>query len=174
MKAKQLALCGLFSALMVICAWISLPFGNSPFTLQTFGLFLCLGTLGGKYGTISIVTYLLLGAIGFPAFSGFRGGIGVLLDATGGYLVGFLAAALLYWLITALFGSSPAVRLLAMALGLLTCYIFGTVWFWVLYAPSDTTISIILMKCVLPYLLPDAIKLLLSWQLSGRLSKFIN
>ena len=71
-------------------------------------------------------------------------------------------------------GSSPAVRLLAMALGLLTCYIFGTVWFWVLYAPSDTTISLILMKCVLPYLLPDAIKLLLSWQLSGRLSKFIN
>ena len=76
MKTKQLALCGLFSALMVICAWISLPFGDSPFTLQTFGLFLCLGALGGKYGTISVITYLLLGRVGFPAFSGFRGGIG--------------------------------------------------------------------------------------------------
>ena len=175
MKTKQLALCGLFSALMVICAWISLPFGDSPFTLQTFGLFLCLGALGGKCGTISVITYLLLGMVGFPAFSGFRGGIGALLDVTGGYLVGFLVAALLYWLITSVLTPSPTVRLFSMILGLLSCYIFGTVWFWAVYAQTDpVTLPLVLIKCVLPYLLPDAMKLLLAWQLSGRLSKFIN
>ena len=176
MKTKHLALCGLFSALLVICAWISLPFGDSPITLQTFGLFLCLGTLGGKRGVISVITYLLLGAVGFPAFSGFRGGIGVLLDATGGYLLGFLVAALLYWLITHLWGTSPAVKLLSMALGLIACYAFGSLWFSILYLQTDSavTISFIVFKCVLPYLLPDAAKLFLAWQLSTRLSLFLN
>jgi biotin transport system substrate-specific component len=176
MKTKNLAFCGLFAALLVICAWLSLPIGSTPITLQTFGLFLCLGTLSGKYGTISVFTYLLLGAVGFPAFSGFRGGLGVLLDATGGYLLGFLAAALLYWLITALWGSSPAVKLLAMVFGLIACYFFGTLWFSLLYLQqnSTATISFVLLKCVLPYLLPDAIKLAIAWQLSKRLSPFLD
>ena len=174
MKTKHLALCGLFSALLVVSAWLSIPFGDTALTLQTFGLFLCLGTLGGKRGLLSVLTYLLLGVAGFPAFSGFRGGMGALLDATGGYLIGFLIAALLYWLITALWGVSPAVKLLAMILGLLTCYTIGSLWFASLYLQSSTvTLQLVLLKCVLPYLLPDGIKLLLAWQLSNRLSKFI-
>lgn len=175
MKTKNLALCGLFSALLVVCAWISLPFGDSPITLQTFGIFLCLGTLGGKYGAISVITYLLLGAVGFPAFSGFRGGIGVLLDATGGYLLGFLVAALIYWLTTALWGNSPAIRLVAMVSGLLACYITGSLWFSMLYLQNGNpvTLSFIFLKCVLPYLLPDGVKLILAWQLSKRLSPFL-
>ncbi len=176
MKTKNLALCGLFAALMVICAWLSFPFGSTPITLQTFGLFLCLGTLGGKRGTIAVATYLLLGAVGFPAFSGFRGGIGVLLDTGGGYLLGFLVSALLYWLITVLWGSSPALRLLAMASGLLTCYLFGSLWFSILYLQKGSTVTMafILLQCVLPYLLPDVLKLILAWQLSSRLSPFLN
>lgn len=176
MKTKHLALCGLFSALLVICAWVSLPIGDSHITLQTFGLFLCLGTLGGKLGAISVVTYLLLGAVGFPAFSGFRGGLGVLLDVTGGYLIGFLITALLYWLITALCGTSLSLRLLAMVLGLLACYTFGSIWFSMLYLQKGNaiTMSFILIKCVLPYLLPDILKLMLAWQLSSRLSRIAN
>lgn len=176
MKTKNLALCGLFAALLVICAWLSFPIAGAPITLQTFGLFLCLGTLGGKRGTIATCTYLLLGAVGFPAFSGFRGGIGVLLDTGGGYLLGFWVAALLYWLITTLWGNSPALRLLAMASGLLACYIFGSLWFSILYLQegSAATMAFILLKCVLPYLLPDVLKLILAWQLSTRLSRFLN
>lgn len=175
MKTRNIALCGLFTALLILCAWISLPFGDSPVTLQTFGIFLCLGTLGGKLGTISVVTYLLLGAIGFPAFSGFRGGFGALLDSTGGYLLGFFVAALVYWLITALFGRSTVVKLSAMASGLVACYICGCLWFSIMYLQSGNTIalSFILLKCVLPYLLPDALKILLAWQLSNRLSPFV-
>ena len=172
MKTRHLSLCGLFCALLILCAWLSLPLGDSHITLQTFGLFLCLGTLGGKYGTLSVFTYLLLGAVGFPAFSGFRGGFGVLLDTTGGYLMGFFVAALLYWLITAPQSSSPTLRLIAMLLGLVTCYTTGTLWYAAIYL-QGSSIPFILAKCVLPYLLPDAVKLFLAWKLSNRLSYYI-
>lgn len=176
MKTKNLAYCGVFTTFMIVCAWFSFPFGTTPITLQTFGLFLCLGTLGGRRGVIAVFTYLLLGAVGFPAFSGFRGGIGVLLDASGGYLLGFLVAALIYWLITAFMGNSPIVKLSAMATGLLVCYIFGSLWFSLLYLQTSNAVSLgfIFLKCVFPYLLPDALKLILAWQLSPRLSRFLN
>ena len=90
-----MALCGLFSALLAICAWISVPLADAAVTLQTFGVFLCLGTLGGKRGTTAILVYLLLGAVGLPVFSGFRGGFEALLGTTGGYLTGVLVSGLL-------------------------------------------------------------------------------
>ena len=74
-----MVVCSLFSSLIAICAWISIPIGDIAFTLQTFAVFLALGTLGGKWGTVSILIYLALGAVGLPVFSGFQGGIGTLL-----------------------------------------------------------------------------------------------
>ena len=90
-----------------------------------------LGTLGGRRGTLAILAYLLLGLVGLPVFSGFQGGPGVLLGTTGGYILGFLASALLYWGMTARLGDRPAVTAAAMVLGLLVCYAFGTAWFLV-------------------------------------------
>lgn len=171
MKIKNMALCGLFSALLCLCAWLSFPFGDVAITLQTFGIFLCLGTLGGKRGTVSISVYLLLGAIGLPVFSGFRGGIGMLLSATGGYLTGFLACGLVYWLLSALFPSRP---LPAMIAGLLVCYGFGSIWYYNVYTGgSGATLGFILAKCVLPFLLPDIAKLLLARHLSQKLKPFV-
>ena len=88
MSARNLSRVALFAALMAICSWISIP-APVPFTLQTFAVFLAPGLLGGKMGTIAVGTYLLLGAVGLPVFAGFSGGIGALLGATGGYLLGF-------------------------------------------------------------------------------------
>ena len=171
MKIKNMALCGLFSALLCLCAWLSFPFGDAAITLQTFGIFLCLGTLGGKRGTVSILVYLLLGAIGLPVFSGFRGGIGILLSTTGGYLTGFLACGLVYWLLSALF---PNRTLLAMLAGLLVCYCFGSMWYYHVYTGgSSATLAFILAKCVLPFLLPDIAKLLLARHLSQKLKPFV-
>lgn len=167
MKVRNMARCALFSALLAVCAWISVPVGDISFTLQTFGVFLALGLLGGKWGTASVFVYLLLGAAGVPVFSGFRGGIGALAGATGGYLVGFLFTGLIYWLITHL-GGKP---ILAMILGLLSCYVFGTAWFWFSYAQGG--LGLILIKCVIPYLLPDALKLSLAWFFTGRLKRFV-
>ena len=90
----DLAYTALFTVLLAVCAWITVPL-TVPFTLQTFGVFAALGTLGGRRGTYAVAAYLLLGLAGLPVFSGFRGGPGVLLGTTGGYILGFLASALL-------------------------------------------------------------------------------
>lgn len=173
MKVRDMALCALFAALLSVCAWICIPIGDISFTMQTFGVFLTLGLLGGKRGTLAILTYLLLGAVGLPVFSGFQGGAGTLLGVTGGYIVGFLAWGLVYWLLTGLFASK--LRLIAMLAGLLTCYGFGSVWFYVLYLHNGGTVGIalILSKCVLPYLLPDLLKLALAYGLTSRLKPIL-
>ena len=75
---RDMVLCALFAAILAVSAWLTVP-GEVPFTLQTFGVFAALGLLGGKRGTIAIALYLVLGAVGLPVFSGFRGGFGVLL-----------------------------------------------------------------------------------------------
>ena len=173
MKAKNMALCGLFAAMLTICGWLSIPFGDLFITLQTFGIFLTLGLLGGKRGTVTIFVYLLLGAIGAPVFSGFRGGLGALLGTTSGYLFGFLFSGLLYWLITAI-KDSPASRLMAMVLGLLLCYGCGSFWYMRQYlSDSAVTLWAVLLKCVIPYLIPDLIKLALAWFFTGRLKRFV-
>ena len=75
-----------------------------PFTLQTCAVFLAVGVLGGKRGTLSILIYLLLGAIGVPVFAGFTGGIGIVLGTTGGYIIGFLFSGLIMWAMEQLLG----------------------------------------------------------------------
>ncbi len=160
-----MVLASLFAALMAICAWLSIPIPPVAFTLQTFGLFLTLGVLGGKWGTVSVTAYLLLGFVGLPVFSGFRGGAAAFLEPTGGFLWGFLAAALVYWLLERL-GKLPA-----MIAGLLVCYSCGCWWFSA-YAGNGGVWTAVL-TCVVPYLLPDALKLWLAFTLSTRLQKHI-
>lgn len=149
----------LFAVLIAICAWISIP-STVPFTLQTFGVLCALGLLGGRRATLTMIVYLLLGAIGIPVFSGFRGGLGILLGTTGGYLLGFLFAALAYWLLTALLGEKPWVRIVGMLLGLVISYAFGTAWFMVVYANTTGPVGLAtaLGWCVFPFLLPEAAK----------------
>ena len=173
MKAKNMALCGLFTAVLAVCAWISVPFGDSVITLQTFGIFLTLGLLGGRLGSLTIFVYLLLGAVGVPVFSAFRGGLGALLSTTGGYIFGFMLTGILYWLLTSV-KDSPAMRLLAMILGLLLCYGCGSYWYLSRYLnPESAALGLVLLKCVVPYLIPDAVKLSLAWLLTGRLKRFV-
>ena len=176
MQVKTLSRCALFAALMCLCAWISLPLGQNPITLQTFALFLTLELLGGKYGSLVCLVYLLLGGIGLPVFSGFRGGFSMLLGATGGYLWGFLLAALLYWLITGLFGKMFPIRLTAHLAGLLLCYALGTFWFYGVYLQAGSALSIgfVILKCVVPFVLPDLIKLFLALALAKKLKRFAN
>ena len=173
MKARNMALCGLFAAVLALCAWLSIPMGDMAITLQTFGIFLTLGLLGGKWGSITVLVYLLLGAVGAPVFSGFRGGIGTLLGTTGGYIFGFMSTSLAYWAITAR-KDSPATRLIAMILGMLLCYGCGSWWYLSRYLTgSELTLGLVLVKCVAPYLIPDAIKLTFAWVLTGKLKRFV-
>ena len=173
MKAKNMALCGLFTAVLTVCAWISIPFGDSVITLQTFGIFLTLGLLGGKLGSLTVLVYLLLGAVGVPVFSAFRGGLGTLLGTTGGYLFGFMLTALIYWLLTSR-RNTPRLRLIAMVIGLLLCYGCGSWWYLTRYLSGGTvTLGLVLLKCVVPFLIPDAVKLGLAWLLTGKLKRYV-
>jgi biotin transport system substrate-specific component len=143
--------------------------------MQTFGVFLAVGLLGGRNGTLAVLVYILLGAAGLPVFSGFSGGIGHLFGATGGYIIGFVFSALLMWLAEALFGKSNKVLIASMVAGLLVCYAFGTVWFMVVYARDSGSIGLItaLSWCVFPYIIPDALKILLAAVLTRRLRPLI-
>ena len=173
-KAKNISLIALFSAIIVICSFFTVP-SIVPFTLQTFAIFLCLNILGAKKGIISILIYIFLGAIGLPVFSGFNGGIGALLNVTGGYIIGFIFSALTYWLITSMFNKKPRkiINLIASFMGLIVCYIFGTLWYVLLFIKNGDTISFTgaFTICVLPFIIPDILKIILSVVISEKVKK---
>lgn len=171
-KTTDIAFIAMFSAILAVCSWISIP-AAVPFTLQTFGVFLAAGVLGGKRGTLTVLTYILMGMIGVPVFAGFSGGIGCLLGSTGGYIIGFLFSAIFMWLMECLLGKKKWVLILSMIFGLLVCYLFGTIWFMFVYARSTGAIGMwtALTWCVIPYIIPDGIKIGLAFVLSMRLKR---
>jgi len=173
-RAADLAFIAMGAALIAICTWISIPF-TVPFTMQTFAVFFILEFLGGKRGTISILIYIILGAIGVPVFSGFMGGIGKLLGMTGGYILGFIFMGLLYWLAQKLFGEKLLVRILSQLAGLLVCYAFGTAWFMVVYARESGPIGLwtALTMCVIPFILPDLAKMALAIFTANRMRRLM-
>ena len=95
-KTYDLVYIAVFAVLMAVCSWISVPTAV-PFTLQTFAVFMAVGVLGGRRGTMSVALYIILGAVGVPVFAGMTGGIGILTGTTGGYIVVFLFSALVMW-----------------------------------------------------------------------------
>ena len=174
LRTSDIALIALFAAIMAVCSWIMIP-ATVPFTMQTFGVFLAVGLLGGKRGTISIIVYLLLGAAGLPVFSGFTGGIGHILGPTGGYMVGFIFTALIMWLFERFFGKGTRSLAISMALGLVVCYAFGTAWFILVYTNTKEPVGIMtaLSWCVFPFIIPDMVKIALALALTSRLRKLI-
>lgn len=170
-KTYDLVYIALFAVLIAICAWISVP-TTVPFTLQTFGVFLTVGLLGGKRGSMAVLVYILLGAAGIPVFSGFTGGVGRLLGNTGGYIVGFLASALVMWALEKVMGRKTWALAVQMVLGLIACYAIGTVWFMVIYSGTSGTVGLmtVLGWCVIPFVIPDLIKIALALILTKRLS----
>ena len=162
------------AVLIAVCSWITIP-TVVPFTLQTFAVFCILGLIGGKRGTISVAVYILLGALGVPVFAGFKGGFGVILGSTGGYIVGFIFMGLLYWLAEKLFGTGLLVRIIAMVVGLIVCYAFGTAWFIVVYSKGTGPVGIgtALAWCVIPFIIPDLIKMALAILITSRVRRYI-
>ena len=173
-KTYDLVYISILVVLIAVCSWISIPL-TVPVTLQTFGVFTAVGLLGGKRGTLAVLVYILMGAIGIPVFSGFTGGIGILAGTTGGYIAGFLFSALIMWGMEKLFGRSILVLTGSMVLGLLVCYAVGTLWFMAVYAASSGAVGIltVLGWCVFPFIIPDIAKIVLALILTKRLSGVI-
>ena len=174
-KAHDIVYIGVFAVLIAICSWITIP-TVVPFTMQTFAVFLAVGVLGGRRGSLAVLVYILMGAVGLPVFHGFLGGLGVILGNTGGYIIGFICSALLMWGMEALLGRKTWVLAASMVLGLLVCYAFGTVWFMVVYAKNAGAVGLatVLGWCVIPFILPDLIKIALALFVSRRLEKVLH
>lgn len=175
MKVKDLCFIAICTALIAVCSWISIP-STVPFTLQTFAVFLTLTLLGGKKGTLSILLYILLGLVGVPVFANFNAGPGALLGATGGYIVAFLVIGLVYILVEKFFGTSFVAKLIAFIIGTVLCYALGTLWFVHVYTANKGPIDYAkaLSICVIPFIIPDAIKLLLALLIGTRVKPAID
>lgn len=170
-RTRSIAFVGLAVAIMAVSAWVTVPLGPVPFTLQMFAITFAIVMLSPKECIAAIVLYLALGAIGLPVFSGFKSGPQVLLGATGGYLVAYPLMALVLSLVCQHFkGFLP--RLAGVILAVAVCYTFGTAWFMFM---SGNDLATSLAWCVTPFVIPDLIKgvcaLLLAKALESRLNK---
>jgi len=176
--ARDVLLILSFSIVTALCAQIAFWIGPVPITGQTFAVLLAGALLGSKRGALSQLTYLGIGALGAPVFAGWMGGPGVLLGPTGGYLLGFVAAA---FVVGFLAERGWDRRFWSMALAMLTgntvIYVFGLSWlaFWLAsFAPESS----VLAAGLYPFIPGDLIKLFLvaialpsGWALLNRLGR---
>lgn len=165
MKTRVLTTSALFVAITAICSQIQIPLPMVPINLALFAIYLAGALLGPKYGTISILAYVILGGIGAPIFAGFTGGFGTIAGPTGGYIVGYIFTAFIVGLITKKYGYNWWKLVIAMVLGLTVCYALGTIWF--MYVTSNSLASA-MTYCVIPFLPGDAVKIILATLLTIR------
>ena len=160
-RTKQMVLIALMTAVTCVLGPLSipLPFSPVPISLTNFAIFLAIFVLGMKNGTISFIIYLLLGAVGVPVFSSFRGGLQVLAGPTGGYLIGFIFLALIMGFALDHFDRKLVPTIIGMIIGMAVCYAFGTVWLAKLLSLSFKEG---LMRGVIPYLAGDVAKIIIA------------
>lgn len=174
-KAVFITQTALFTALIVVCSWISIP-ATVSFTLQTFAVCFVSAIGGFKSGALSVLTYILLGIVGVPVFSNFKGGASAIAGPTGGYIVGFIFTAVIVGLVADKFGRKFWVSVISMVLGVVVCYIFGTAWFYILtnnINQQAMSIGAVLGVCVVPFLPFDALKIALAAWLANVVGKRI-
>ena len=159
MKTKTMIICALFAAVMCVFSVMTIPTGIVPVTMGFLGVFLVAVILGPKKGTVSVAVFILLGAVGLPVFSGFKGGFQVLIGPTGGYIWSYIIMALFIGILTV---KNPKNKWLAMLKIFFVCigaavigYSLGTVQFMFV---RDTNIQTALVMCVLPFIPFDIAK----------------
>lgn len=177
LTVQDMVLIAVFTALIAICSWITIPAmaGQVPFTLQTFAVFVTAGMLGTKRGTLSVIVYILLGLVGVPVFAGFAGGFSAVIGPTGGYIVGFIFTALIIGALMSLAKEQGetvkiVITVIAMILGDAACFIIGTIWFMVV---TNTSFVAALTLCVVPFIIPDLVKIIVATIMVNRLKKYV-
>lgn len=179
----------LFAALLAVCSWIAIPVSEISVTLQTMGVCMAAGFLGWKRGMLSVLAWVLLGVCCAPVFSGFKNFYALLGSASAGYVIGFVFTALIVGIASDclhLIGKrctgkvktqilQLVILAFSMILGVAVCYVFGTLWFMLIYKGSVTAgnLQIALTFCVYPYLLPDLIKIAAAAFLVNYLKRYI-
>ena len=160
-RAQSIVRIALTIAIMAVSAWISIPIGPVPFTLQCFAVAFAICVLHAKECLASVGGYLVLGAFGVPVFSSMRGGISILAGVTGGFLWGYFIGALAGLAILAAFKKMGKDRtfvacLCACVAYLLCTYFCGTVQFM---GVAGASVQAALAACVIPFVAVDVAKL---------------
>ncbi|MDD3173880.1 MAG: biotin transporter BioY [Herbinix sp.] len=160
----NLVMTGMFTAIICVMSQISIPTQPIPFTLALFAIFLTGALLPPRYALLSVLTYLLIGAIGIPVFSSFRGGLERLVGPTGGYLAAYPIMAFVTALFYKYFNKYKVVALaIGMVISLILCYTIGTLWFSHI---SGNSFYSALFICVFPYVVFDLLKIVLAISVS--------
>ena len=157
MKIKSIVLSALFCAVLCILSPLSLPVNIIPITLATFALYLTASLLPVHLSLISTLCYILLGTVGLPVFSGWRGGFQIIAGPTGGYIIGYIPCAVIISLLCTAFAKKKFVKPLSMVAGTAVLYVIGSVWYMI---QTQSGIGTTFMMCVFPFLAGDAIKIL--------------
>ena len=164
-KTYEITMTALMAAVTCILAPLSIPIGPVPISFTNLAIYLSLYLLGWKRGTISYLVYLLIGLVGVPVFSGFTGGIGKLAGPTGGYIIGFIAMAVIAGLVI-----DKCHNRWLQLLGMAVCYAFGTAWFCI---SASYTVGAALTVCVIPFIPADLIKMVIAMLLGPEIKKRI-
>ena len=164
----QMAVTALMAAALCVLGPLSVPIGAIPISLSNFVICLTAWLLGPKFGTLSVVIYLVLGAIGIPVFSGYGAGLAKVAGPTGGYLVGYLLLAFIGGLFIEKSNGQPVVSAVGLVLGDAACYVLGTAWF-VFQMQCD--LGYALAVCVYPFIVLDLAKIVVSCIVGALLRK---
>ncbi len=154
-KTYAYAITALSAAIIAVLAQLSIPIPPVPITGQTLAIGLVVTILGTRYGTLSVLLYILLGAIGIPVFAGFSGGLSVIVGPTGGYIVGFIPTAIIMGLYLSKFGITYPHAVVANIIGMVITLAFGTTW---LKFAGDLTWTAAFMGGVYPFIIVGIIK----------------
>ncbi|WP_462409957.1 biotin transporter BioY [Neobacillus sp. Marseille-QA0830] len=127
-QLKMWIFSALFAAIIGILAQVTIPLPLVPITGQTLAVGLAATILGSRYGTLSVIFYALMGAIGVPVFSGMSGGFGVIVGPTGGFIIGFIPAAFLIGVILEKTNFTVWKGMIANTVGMLVTLTIGTFW----------------------------------------------
>lgn len=143
------------TAIIAVLAQIIIPLPLIPITGQTLAIGLVVTILGMKYGTYSVVLYIVLGAVGMPVFQAFTGGVGILFGPTGGYIIGFIPCAIVIGFYLMKTRMTFFHAFVANTIGMLVTLAFGAMWLKVL---NDLTWAQAVTAGVLPFVIVGLVK----------------
>lgn len=169
MKTNKILYICLLSSLLSILAPIMIPISNIGITLAIFMISLICLVLK-KYSVICIVIYITLGLIGLPVFQGYSFGLQSILGPTGGFIIGYIFYSLIVGILLEKFNKNFIYILVVNLIGLVVCYIFGMAWF--MYT-TNVSFLYALTVIIIPYVLLDLIKIILSYLVYIQLKKVI-
>lgn len=157
-RTKKWVVCALFAAIIALVAPFAIVIGPVPITFTLFALALVAFVGGSGMGAVATGIYILMGVIGMPVFSGFKGGLSAFMDPTGGFIFAYIFIALI--LGQCVKTDNKAVTGMLFALALAVCYISGTVWYMFITKASLVTA---LTLCIVPFIPFDIIKLIVAY-----------